>query len=74
MNERRISQAELDYTTEENDDGCEVDCVVATCLESGDESGTIYGRHSASIKRALATLTEVCSCGAKFHVLAGGGS
>ena len=63
----RISTAIIDYATVENDDGIEVDCVIATCNESGVGTEPVWGQHDASIKRALATLTSQCSCGAQFH-------
>ena len=40
---------------------------VATCSISGDSSDQIHGNHDGSIKRALATLTKSCSCGARWH-------
>lgn len=59
--------AEIEYTTEENDEGFECDCVYASCYVSGERAGPIWGHGEASVKRALATLTEECSCSAKFH-------
>ena len=58
----------IEYASEENDDGIEVDCVYVTCTRSGDEVGPIWGHSEASVKRALATLSEECSCGAGFHL------
>ncbi len=63
------SLATIDYTTEENEDGREMDCVFATCEESDETVGPIWGHGEASVKRALATLTEECGCGAKFHAV-----
>ena len=40
---------------------------VAKCSISGDTSDQIHGNHDGSIKRALATLTESCRCGARWH-------
>jgi hypothetical protein len=59
--------AEIQETTEENDRGFDQECVYAVCSVSGDEVGPVWGTGEASRKRALATLTEECSCGAKFH-------
>lgn len=52
---------------EENEDGIEVPCVYAMCDETGEQVGPIWGDGDASVKRALATLTEECSCGATWH-------
>ena len=65
----RTQTASIEETSEENDNGIEVDCIYATCDKSLDQVGPIWGTGEASIKRALATLTEECSCGAKFHWL-----
>ncbi len=63
----QVSEAEIDYTEEENDNGFEQPCVYAICNESGDSAGPIWGQGAESVKRALATLTEECTCGASFH-------
>jgi hypothetical protein len=60
--------ASIEFTDEDNDDGYGQDCVYATCNESGDVVGPIWGHGDNSVKRALATLTEECSCGADFHL------
>lgn len=52
---------------QEKHDGILRNCVYAECLESGIRVGPIWGRGEASVKRALATLTEQCTCGARFH-------
>lgn len=59
--------AKITHTEEENDDGRLQACVYATCCESDDDAGPIWGDSEASVKRALATLTENCGCGADFH-------
>ena len=65
---RRIAWAAIEYTAEENDYAQEQECVFATCLgRRGGRSGPIWGHHDASVLRALATLSESCPCGAKFH-------
>jgi hypothetical protein len=61
--------AEIEHTVEEDDEGRERACVYATCDASGDEVGPIWGDSEASVKRALATLTEECSCGADYHAV-----
>ncbi len=42
-------------------------CVYAKCLQSDRVVGPIWSHTAAGIKRALATLTAVCECPAKFH-------
>lgn len=59
--------ASVKYTSEENDAGYEQDCVYATCGQSGLVVGPIWGHSERSVARALATLTEKCSCNARFH-------
>lgn len=61
------SLAEIAYTSAENEDGRERECLFATCLESEDRVGPVWGQSEASVKRALAQLTEECSCGAQWH-------
>lgn len=59
--------ASIDYTEEENEDGRMQDCVYATCGETGETAGPIWGHSDASVKRALATLAENCEdC---FHAI-----
>jgi hypothetical protein len=41
--------------------------ITATCQESGEVTDPVYGHGVRSVKRALATLSEECSCGSKFH-------
>lgn len=57
--------AEINYTSEENEDGREQECVYATCCKSDITIGPIWGQSDASVKRALATLSEECE---GFHV------
>ena len=59
--------AEIEESEEENDEGRMQPCIYATCEESGDTVGPIWGTAENSVLRALATLTEECSCGASFH-------
>jgi hypothetical protein len=69
------SPALVDYTEEENDYGVVIPCVYAACLAGdgpGDSVGPIWGDGEDSIKRALATLTAECSCGARWHYEKGG--
>lgn len=61
------AKAEIEYTSEENDSGFDQECVYANCCESGESVGPVWGQGDASVKRALAQLTEECGCGAKFH-------
>lgn len=60
--------AEINYTSEENEYGREQDCVYATCCQSDVTAGPIWGHSEASVKRALATLSEECQA---FHVAEG---
>ena len=67
MSDWKESEAHIDYTEEENDRGRMADCVIAECLESGDRTEPVWGHGERSVKRALATLTEHCSCRANYH-------
>lgn len=58
--------AEVEHTSEENEDGREQECIIVTCTKSGDEAQA-WGHSEASLKRALSELTEECSCGATWH-------
>lgn len=60
--------ATIEYTEEESDlTGHDQPCVYATCNVSGDTAGPVWGDGPASVKRALAMLTERCDCGARWH-------
>jgi hypothetical protein len=41
--------------------------VKAVCAESGDESIVVNGTTYRSVRRALADLSEHCSCGQSYH-------
>jgi len=56
-----IVYCEIVHGTDENDDGVEVDCVMAVCPRCGCEE-TAWGDSEASILRALVTLKENCDC------------
>jgi hypothetical protein len=58
----RISDSTVTHDTAENDQGFEVECVYARCTLTGREVGPIWGSSERSIRRALATLSEKCSC------------
>jgi hypothetical protein len=62
-----MSIAEIQYTEEENEDGRTQQCVYAVCSESGDIVGPVWGQGENSVKRALAMLSEECSCGQTYH-------
>jgi hypothetical protein len=62
------SYATVRVTEEENAQGRMQGCVFAECSESGDESGPVWGTGEGSVRKALAELTEVCGCGASFHM------
>jgi hypothetical protein len=55
------------FTSEKNDEGKRQTCVFAQCHFSGNGVGPIWGHSDASVKRALATLTEECDCPAQYH-------
>jgi len=59
--------ARIEWSDEENDDGVVVPAVQAVCCVSGCRGELTYGDGDPSIKRALVTLTRVCSCGGRFH-------
>ena len=63
----RRQAAKIVFTTELTDEGYPRHCVYAVCCNSDDEAGPIWGDGPASILRALATLTQICACGASFH-------
>ena len=66
--ERVTHEALIEMTQAPNTMQIPQDCVYAECLMSGDRVGPVWGHGDASVRRALATLTEECSCGATFHV------
>ncbi len=55
------------FSEAKNDVGHKQFCVYAECLYSGDRIGPIWSHSRAAVRRALATLTEQCGCGRKFH-------
>ena len=59
-----VAYATIQYITLENEEGYDVDSVQASCTIGETEA---YGTHERSIKRALAELSQNCSCGASFH-------
>jgi len=59
--------ARITYTTEQNDRGESKPCVYAECLESENTVGPVWGDGEPSVRRALATLTSECDCGARYH-------
>ena len=61
-------KCEINYTTSENDNGYEVDCVTATCPKCGHETVS-WGQGDGSIKRCLVLLSEECPRGERnFYV------
>ena len=59
--------AEITFTQAENERGFLVDCVIARCTDGDYETEPIWGQGQASVRRALATLSEDCPCGQRFH-------
>jgi hypothetical protein len=49
----------IEETTLENDDGIEVDSVVATCSECGHQTES-FGTSDRSVKRCLVLMREEC--------------
>ena len=64
---KQKAPATVQFTSEKNDKGEKQSCVFAQCQFSGHGVGPIWGHSDASVKRALATLTEECDCPAQFH-------
>lgn len=50
---------EVDYTTDCNDDGREVDCVAVTCSNCGHVTSS-WGHGDSSVKRCMALMNEEC--------------
>ena len=63
--------ADIEFTDAEDEHGIERDCVIATCHASGESTEPVWGHSGRSVRRALAELSENCSCGARFHKAAG---
>ena len=61
------AEADIEYSVAENEQHVMQDCVRARCAESGDVTAPVWGRGFASVRRALALLTETCSCGMEWH-------
>lgn len=56
-----------DFPDENGNEFFRVDVIVVRCLVGGCEQ-TARGHHQASLRRALARLTENCSCNARWHL------
>lgn len=52
-------EVDLEFTTMENEDGREVDAVVATCSRCQHTTES-FGHGDASVKRCLALMREEC--------------
>ena len=61
------SSAKIKYVIEKDKYGNDCDAVYAECLSSGDMVGPVWGTNRASVRRALAMLTEECSCFENWH-------
>lgn len=67
--------ADVELTKAINKRGFEQDCVIVTCQESGDstpevvdgDEEPVWGHSPKSVRRALALLSENCSCGSRYH-------
>ena len=61
-------ECEVEYSTDYNDDGREIDCVIATCTVCGHQTSS-WGNGIASVKRCFALMSEECPEGeTNFYV------
>lgn len=60
-------QATVYYTRAEDDSGQKQLCVVGECHLSGARTPPIWGHKSNSVKRCMATLTQLCECPSSYH-------
>lgn len=69
MSYRETAFATVRDGEERNEAGRMQDCIYAKCTLSDDEVGPIWvgGNRGVSIRRAMAELTESCSCGRTWH-------
>lgn len=42
-------------------------CVVAECTFGGTKFGPVWSHQDKAVNRALATLSQFCECGRRFH-------
>ena len=64
---RTKAPARIHYGSAKNTDGDKQLCVWAICELSSNCFGPVWGHGQQSVTRALASLTKVCDCPAKFH-------
>lgn len=50
---------DIDYSSDYNDNGNYVDCVIATCSKCGHETNS-WGHGDTSVKRCLVLMNEEC--------------
>jgi hypothetical protein len=67
MIQRNPSYCTIEETEEEGDSGREQPCIYATCNTTDCRVGPVWGQHERSIRRALAMLSQECSC-KRYHV------
>lgn len=64
---RTTAPAVIHFTQATNDKKQKQLCVFAECIYGGTIVGPIWSHSATSVRRALATLTERCDCGRRFH-------
>lgn len=63
----RQAAATVYFTAAPNAKGQRQACVRAECHRSGRGTVPVWSHTSQAVRRALATLTEICDCGATYH-------
>lgn len=67
------SEADIDFEEEMNPATGRIQkCVYATCCESEDTAGPVWGDGVKSVRRALMMLSEDCDCGEQYHTASNG--
>lgn len=64
---RTTAPAVILFTQALNDKRQKQLCVYAECIYGGTIVGPIWSHAAVSVRRALATLTERCDCGRRYH-------
>lgn len=64
---RYSAPAHVIFSRAKNSTGKQQICVYAECLYGGARVGPVWGHTDATIRRALATMTEQCPCQRLFH-------
>lgn len=64
---RTTAPSTILFTSSINEDGKKQICVYAQCHYAGCTAGPVWSHTDAAVKRCLATLTQDCECGRRFH-------